>query len=250
MSTGATNAPLPADARRPFATTRWSVVLAAGKDSSPDSRQALVTLCEAYWYPLYAYVRRRGYDAEEAQDLTQEFFTRLLEKDYVRAADPARGKFRSFLLSSLNHFLANEWRRERAQKRGGQQTILSLDFAAGEGRLTLEPAHEMTPEKVFERRWAMTLLTQALARLREEYAAAGKLPLLERLQPFLGGEGNAAPYKEIGDELGLSEGAVKVAVHRLRRRCRDILRDEIAQTVVSIQEVDEELQDLFRAITS
>src|SRR5262245_25791797 len=135
MSSSATNAALPAGGRRPFATTRWSIVLAAGKDSSPDSHAALVSLCEAYWYPLYAYIRRRGYDADEAQDLTQEFFTRLLEKKYVKAADPQRGKFRSFLLASLNHFLANEWRREQAQKRGGGQRLLSLDFADGEGRL-------------------------------------------------------------------------------------------------------------------
>jgi RNA polymerase sigma-70 factor (ECF subfamily) len=250
MSTSATNSPLPADARRPFATTRWSLVLAAGKDNSADSRQALVVLCEAYWYPLYAYVRRRGIDADEAQDLTQEFFTRLLEKEYVRSADPARGKFRSFLLASLNHFLANEWRRERAQKRGGRQTILSLDFADGEGRLAREPAHAMTPEKIFERRWALTLLAEALTKLREEYAAAGKLPLLEKLQPFLGGEGDAAPYQQIGDELGLSEGAVKVAVHRLRRRCRDILREEIAQTVSGPEEIDQELRDLLAAVGS
>ena len=244
----ASSTSVPVSARRPFATTRWTIVLAAGKDSSPDSQAALVTLCEAYWYPLYAYVRRRGYSVDEAQDLTQEFFTRLLEKEYVKAADPQRGRFRSFLLASLNHFLANEWRREQAQKRGGSQTILSLDFAAGEGRLALEPADPLTPEKLFERRWALTLLSQALARLRDEYAAADKLALLEKLQPFLGGHGDAAPYQEIAAGLGLSEGAVKVAVHRLRRRCRDFLRAEIAQTVSGPEEVEEELRDLLAAL--
>ncbi|HZL89378.1 MAG TPA: sigma-70 family RNA polymerase sigma factor [Pirellulaceae bacterium] len=248
MSSNATNAALPAGVQRPFATTRWSIVLAAGKDSSTESRAALVSLCEAYWYPLYAYTRRRGYDADAAQDLTQEFFTRLLDKEYVKAADPQRGRFRSFLLASLNHFLANEWRREQAQKRGGGQKILSLDFADGEGRLSLEPASQLTPEKIYERRWALTLITQALARLREEYTAGGKLPLLEKLQPFLGGQGDAAPYKETAAELGLSEGAVKVAVHRLRRRCRDFLRAEIAQTVSRPEEVEEELRDLLAAL--
>ncbi|HUE69957.1 MAG TPA: sigma-70 family RNA polymerase sigma factor [Pirellulaceae bacterium] len=248
MSSSGSKTPLPSDARRPFATTRWSVVLAAGHDRSPGGRQALVALCETYWQPLYAFVRRRGYGADEAQGLVQEFFARLLEKESVAAADPARGKFRSFLLSSLNHFLANEWRRERAQKRGGERPILSLDFQHGESSLAIEPAHDLTPEKLFERRWALTLLTQALARLRDEYAASGKLPLLERLQPYLAGDRDAAPYLELARELGMSDGAVKVAVHRLRRRCRDILRDEIAQTVAGPEEVDEELRDLFEAL--
>lgn len=241
---------MPPDARRPFATTRWSVVLAAGKDRSPEGKRALVALCETYWHPLYAFVRRRGHPAEEAQDLTQAFFARLLEKESVAEADPARGKFRSFLLGSLNHFLANQWRRDHAQKRGGSQAILSLDFQRGEESLSLEPAHDLTPEKLFERQWAMTLLTTALARLREEYTAAGKQALLERLHPYLGGDGDAAPYAEIARQLGMSEGAVKVAVHRLRRRCRDLLREEIAQTVSGPEEVDQELRDLFDAVSS
>lgn len=248
MSSRGAESRLPADQRRPFATTRWSLVLAAGKASSPAGRQALVALCGTYWFPLYAYIRRRSMRADEAQDLTQEFFARLLEKDSLSSADPARGKFRSFLLGSLNHFLANHWRREQTQKRGGQQTILSLDFEHGESQLTIEPAHSLTPEKIYERRWAMTLLTTALARLREEYVAAGKLPLLERLQPYLGGDGDAAPYREIAGELGLSEGAVKVAAHRMRRRCQGILRAEIAQTVAGPEEVEEELCDLFQAL--
>jgi RNA polymerase sigma factor (sigma-70 family) len=243
------DSPLPAE-RRPFATTHWSMVLAAAQESSTGSRQALVTLCETYWHPLYAYVRRRGHAADEAQDLTQEFFARLLEKDSVASADPARGKFRSFLLSSLNHFLANEWRRDQAQKRGGTRTILSLDFQRGETALAIEPAHELTPERLYERKWAMTLLTAALSRLREEYAAAGKLDLLERLQPYLAGEEDAAPYCNLAEDLAMSEGSVKVAVHRLRRRCRDLLRAEIAQTVAGPDEVDQELRDLFEALGS
>ncbi len=248
MSSRGNESPMASDARRPFATTRWSIVLAAGKSRSCDSRAALVSLCETYWPPLYAYLRRRGYAADEAQDLTQEFFARLLEKESVASADPGRGKFRSFLLASLNHFVANEWRRERAQKRGGSQMILSLDFARGEDSLAIEPAHEQTPEKAYERKWAMTLLTTALTKLREEYAAADKLTLLSQLQPSLAGDDESVPYRELAGELGMSEGAVKVAVYRLRRRCRDILREEIAQTVSGPAEVDEELRDLFAAL--
>ena len=199
---------------------------------------------------LYGTALRLTRNPKDAEDLTQEFFARLLEKESVASADPARGKFRSFLLASLNHFLANEWRKERAQKRGGEQPTLSLDFQQGEDSLSIEPAHELTPEKLFERRWAMTLLSQALARLRAQYAAAGKLPLLVRLQPYLAGEGNTAPYGELADELGMSVGAVKVAVHRLRRCCRDILREEIAQTLSGPEEVDDELRDLFDALGS
>ena len=236
--------------QRPFATTRWSIVLAAGQVCSADSRQALVTLCETYWQPLYVYVRRRGYQADEAQDLVQEFFARLLEKESVAKADPGRGKFRSFLLSSLNHFLANEWRREQAQKRGGLQAILSLDFQRGESSLAIEPADDTTPERVFERKWALTLLATALGKLQAEYEAGGKLLLFERLQPSLSGSDDTESYHDLAAELGMTAGAVKVAVHRLRRRCRDILREEIAQTVSGPEEVDEELNDLFDALGS
>ena len=233
--------------RGPFATTRWSVVLAAGGERSPGSQQALVSLCETYWQPLYAYVRRRGHSVDDAQDLVQEFFARLLEKESVASADPGRGKFRSFLLASLNHFLASEWRRNRAQKRGGARPILSLDFQQGETFLA-GAADDLTPEKVYERKWALTLLTTALSKLRDEYVAAGKLPLLEALQPYLSGDEEAAPYRALGEKLGLTEGAVKVAVHRLRRRCQGILREEIAQTVAGPEEVDQELRDLFDAL--
>ncbi|MBV9126332.1 MAG: sigma-70 family RNA polymerase sigma factor, partial [Planctomycetes bacterium] len=168
-----------------FATTRWSVVLAAGRCASPDSQVALTALCETYWYPLYAFVRRRGYRAEDAQDLTQEFFARLLEKGSLRAADRERGKFRSFLLSSFQHFLTQEWDRAHAQKRGGGRTLLSLDLAVGENRYHLEPAHELTPERIYERRWALVLIDRALARLRDEFAAAGKQQLFDPLKGSL-----------------------------------------------------------------
>src|SRR5271155_2907054 len=159
---------------RQFATTRWSLVLAAGQRSSPQSSAALATLCENYWYPLYAYVRRRGHDSDEAQDLTQAFFTRLLEKNDLAAADPERGRFRSFLLASLKHFLANEWDRARAEKRGGGRSVLSIDFGTAEERYRAEPSHELTPEKIFERRWALTVLDHALKRLRTEFAGGGR----------------------------------------------------------------------------
>ena len=239
-----------ADSRcKSFLTTHWSVVLAAGQAGSPASRQALSTLCESYWYPMYAYVRRRGYRVEEARDLTQEFFTRLLEKDYLGMVDRQKGKFRSFLLAMFNHFLANEWRRAHAGKRGGGRTTLSLDFQMGERRYSEEPSHELTPERIYERRWAFTLLEQALATLREEYVRSGKGALFEYLKPYLGGNPGTMPYEEAAAALDMSEGAVKVAVHRLRRRCREVLRAEIAQTVAGPEEVEEELRDLFHAVS-
>jgi RNA polymerase sigma-70 factor (ECF subfamily) len=231
---------------RSFATTHWSLVVAAAHDSRPAAKAALATLCETYWYPLYCYVRRRGHLAEEAQDLTQEFFATLLEKHTLRVADRERGRFRSFLLASLNHFLANEWRRQSAKKRGGGRLPLSLDLPAGESRYAQEPSHDLTPEKIYERRWAMVLLEKALSALREEYAAAGKGKLFERLAVFLGGA-TSVPYEEVAHELGTTDGAVKVAVHRLRRRCRDLLRAEVAQTVVEPADVDEELRHLMAA---
>jgi RNA polymerase sigma factor (sigma-70 family) len=231
-----------------FRTTHWSIVIAAGRRSSPDGRDALATLCRVYWYPLYAYVRRQGHSPNDAQDLTQEFFARLLEKNIAGKADRARGKFRSFLLASLNRFLANEWRRAGARKRGDGRVALALDLAAGEGRYTLEPTHEVTAEKIYERRWAMTLLEQTLARLRDEFERSGKLDLFEHLKPYLGGDLRNVPYRQIAAELEKTEGAVKVAVHRLRQRCRELLRAEIAETVSGPEEVDEELRDLFEAV--
>jgi RNA polymerase sigma-70 factor (ECF subfamily) len=229
-----------------FTTTHWSLVLAAGHGSRPDAATALATLCETYWYPLYYYVRRRGYRAEEAQDLTQEFFVKLLEKGYLKVADPDRGRFRSFLLASLNHFLANEWDRARARKRGGK--VLSLDIEGAESRYSLEPADDLTAEKLFERRWAMTLLDLVLVRLREEFAREDRERVFERLKGFLGGAAADAPYRQAAADLGMTEAAVKMAVHRLRRQYRRLLRAQIAQTVASPEEIDDEIRHLFAAL--
>lgn len=231
-----------------FATTRWTLIQAAGRDGSAESQAALAVLCRQYWYPLYAFVRRRGSTVEEAQDLTQAFFARLLEKQYLRVADPERGRFRTFLLAAFNHFLANEQERKTAQKRGGGRPVLSLDFQAGEQRYLQEPAHEWTPERIFERRWVLTLLDHVLAGLRDEYTAAGKGPLFEHLKGFLTGEPPAQTQAELAETLGLTPGAVKVAIHRLRGRYRDRLREEIAQTVSDPADVDEELRRLFAAV--
>jgi RNA polymerase sigma factor (sigma-70 family) len=234
--------------RRRFATTRWSQVLAAGQAGTGDSREALSRLCESYWYPLYAYVRRWGYDAEQAQDLTQEFFTRLLEKHYLRAADPERGRFRSFLLAALKHFLANERDRAEAVKRGGRAAIVSLEMENAEGRYSLEPPDGETPERIYERRWALTLLERTLMRLGQEARASGKQALFDRLEGYLTGEQDALPYRQLAADIGMSEGAVKVTVHRLRRRFGALLREEIGETVSTPSEVDDEIRELFRAL--
>jgi RNA polymerase sigma-70 factor (ECF subfamily) len=196
------------------------------------------------------FARRRGSQPVEAQDLTQAFFTQLLEKGRLRVADQERGRFRSFLLASFKHFMANESRRRNTRKRGGASAALSLDFAAAESRYATEPFHELTAERVFERRWAMTLLDNALIRLRNEYERADKLSLFEHLKTYLGGGPNTPPYKELGQQLGMSEGAIKVAVHRFRKRCREVLRAEIAETVASPEHVDDELRSLFAAVES
>jgi RNA polymerase sigma-70 factor (ECF subfamily) len=226
------------------------MVAAAGEGSSPEGRRALAELCGAYWYPLYAFVRRKGLQPAEAQDLTQAFFAELLERDRLRLADQQRGRFRSFLLASLNHFIANQWRQAQTLKRGGGARPLSLDFIVGEERYGLEPTHEWTPERVFERRWAMTLLDSALARLRDEYASAGKVDLFDALKAHLGGDDERTPFAELAARLDSTENAVKVAAHRLRKRCREILREEIAETVASPDEIDDELQSLFRAVSA
>jgi RNA polymerase sigma-70 factor (ECF subfamily) len=231
-----------------FATTQWSMVAQAARGSSPEAARALAALCETYWYPLYAYVRRRGYRVEEAQDLTQDFFAVLLEKDRLRKADRQRGKFRTFLLASLDNYLTNEWRKAGAQKRGGRRPTLSLDFEKGEDRYRLEPVDRWTPERIFQRRWAMTLLERALDRLRSEYQEHGKGELYEALRAYLGGEAAAAPYQEIAARLDMSEGAVKTAAHRLRRRCRELLQAEAAQTVADPQDAEAELRELFEAL--
>lgn len=227
-----------------FATTHWSVVLAAGHGTSPAAAAALESLCRTYWYPLYAYVRRAGHDAEEARDLTQEFFASLLGRNRLSFADPARGRFRTFLLTVMKHFLANEWKKQNRLKRGGGQPALSLDARAGEERFAAEPADPASPEVIYERQWVATLLERVLARLDEESAAAGRTALLEEVKASLWGEHREATQAEIAARLGMGESAFKVAAHRLRARFRELLRGEIAHTVSSPAEIDEELRHL------
>ena len=234
---------------RQFATTRWTIVLTAGRSNTPQAQAALEKLCQTYWYPLYAFVRRQGHSPQDAQDLTQEFFAKLIAKHYLGDVDRSKGKFRSFLLASLRHFLANEWDRSRAQKRGGGHTFVPLDTQTAESRYRSEPVDTMTAEKTYERRWALTLLDEVLERLREEYAADGKAKLFDQLKVTMTGERSAIPYAQLGTQLGMSEGAVKVAAHRLRQRYREALRAEIAETVASPGEVDGELRHLFAALS-
>lgn len=231
-----------------FATTHWSMVIAAGDASSPHAQGALEALCRAYWYPLYAYVRRKGYTSQDAQDLTQEFFARLLKRNYLTAADRNRGRFRSFLLGSLEHFLAREWTKAHAQKRGGGHHLFSLDELDAEGRYQLEPAHELTAEKMFDRRWATTLLEQAMCRLRDECMANAKGDLFAKVEGVIAGERGAVPYAEIASALAMNEGALKVAVHRLRQRYGELVRSEIAQTVADPAEAEEELHYLIAVL--
>ena len=227
-----------------FATTHWSEVLNAGRDDSPSVSEAMTQLCRAYWYPLYAYVRRKGYNVHDAQDLTQEFFARLLAKNFLSVADRNKGKFRSFLLGSMEHFLAREWTKAHARKRGGGQTLFSLDEVDAENRYRLEPADQLTAEKMFDRRWAIALLEQTLEKLRQEWQANHKGDLFEKVKGLLSGEKGEASYGEIAGALNMSAGALKVAVHRLRQRYGEIVRAEIAQTVATQEEADEELRFL------
>jgi RNA polymerase sigma-70 factor (ECF subfamily) len=231
-----------------FTTTHWSVVLAA-QEPSPEAGQALAELCRAYWYPLYAYVRRKGYAVADAQDLTQEFFARVLEKHYLNSADRRKGKFRSFLLASLEHFLAKEWRRAHRLKRGGDQVFIAWESCDPEERYRLEPPDPWTAERVFERRWALTVLEQAMSALAAEYAAAGKQPLFEELKAFISGEDEEISYPQLAGRLQISEGAPRVAVHRLRQRYGEAVRAEIAKIVQRPEEIDEELRHLFTVLS-
>ncbi len=231
-----------------FATTHWSVVLAAGNQASPDYTRALSTLCETYWYPLYAYLRRRGYDKQQAEDYTQDFFAALLERQGLGKADPRLGKFRSFLLASLKNFLADEWGRKQAQKRGGGIKVSSLDFDDGDTRYSREPADELSAERLFEKSWAQAVLAQAMTRLKAEFAADGKQDLFEHLKTYLTAQD--APYRDAAAALNMTEGAVKVAVHRLRRRYGELVRREIAQTVATAEQVEEEMNALYDALAS
>jgi RNA polymerase sigma-70 factor (ECF subfamily) len=230
-----------------FATTQWSVVLCAGRRGSPEAGEALAELCRRYWLPLYAYARRRVADVQEAEDLTQEFFARLLEKNALARASPERGRFRSFLLTGMKNFLANEWDRAKAQKRGGGR--LALDLHTGESRLCLEPAHDLTPERAYERQWALTLLEVVMGRLQAEFTAAGKARHFELLKAAITGD-RQAPYAAVAAQLGMSEDAARQAGHRLRKRYRELLRQEVAQTLADPREVEEEIRCLFETLGS
>jgi len=230
-----------------FTTTHWTVVRQATGDS-PQAAAALETLARAYWYPLYAYVRRNGNSPHDAQDLTQSFFARLLEHGYIQLADRNQGRFRTFLLSSLQNFLHNEWHKENREKRGGGQKALSLDEKTAETRFAAEPFVEQPPDSLYDRGWAATLLERALTSLRAEFEQSGKLDLYERLKVFVWGDKSALSYAEMGVQLNMTEGAVKVSVHRLRQRYGELLRAEVAQTVSTPEEVNEELRYLVSVV--
>ena len=224
-------------------------MLSAGDSKSPQSAAALEKLCRAYWYPLYAYVRRRGQSPVDAMDLTQEFFARLLQRNWVGRAERQKGRFRSFLLSAMNHFLADEWDKARAQKRGGGGMPVPLQFDTAETRYSHEPVYNVTPEQNYERQWALALLDKVLQRLRAEYEQEGRAEFFTALNPCLVGDRTAQPYAELAVKLGVSEGTVKSAVHRLRQRYRELLRDEIAQTVATTNEMEDELRHLFAVLS-
>jgi RNA polymerase sigma-70 factor (ECF subfamily) len=233
-----------------FVTTRWTVVLSAGRKSSPQSDRALGELCQTYWYPLYAYVRRQGHTKEDAEDLVQAFFVRFLENNYLEGLSAERGKFRAFLLASLKHFLANEWDKSRRQKRGGGAQHLSLDWQGADKRYQLDSPDPSSPDKTFDREWALALLERVITRLSDECAAENKAGLFEQARGYLMVGEKAIPYAEAARNLKMDEGAIRVAVHRLRKRYRALLRDEIAQTLDDPAQVAEELRSLQAALAS
>jgi len=242
-------APIEPDSQRTirqFVTTRWSVVLAAGQTTSPAAQVAMEQLCRAYWYPLYAHVRRRGHDHQSAEDSTQEFLARLLDQQWLNSVAPEKGRFRTFLLAALDHFLANEWRRRQALKRGGGQLIVSLEETrSGQERFSREPATQTAPERAFDKLWATTVLDQAMTRLQQEFSSRGKAAHFEEWKVFLSREATAQDCQSSGQRLGMSPGATTVAIHRFRERYGDLLRETVAQTVGETDDVDEELRYLF-----
>jgi len=225
-------------------------VLAAGKISSPASHHALEELCQTYWFPLYAYVRRHGHAKADAEDLVQTFFAKLLEKNFLATADSEKGKFRAFLLASLKHFLANEWDKAQAQKRGGGAAHLSLDWQTADTKFQVAAANEPSPDKAFDREWALALLAKVIARLQQECEADGKMKLFEQLKMFLTAGKADSAQADVAKVLDMEEGAVRVAIHRLRKRYRVLLRDEIAQTLTDESQVDAEMQALFGAFAA
>ena len=240
-----------ASSRSPtFGTTLWTVVLAAGDPNHPDATAALDRLCRTYWYPVYAYVRRKGRTAADAEDLTQEFFSRLLARDFPVGVEREGGKFRSYLLRSLDHFLLNQWSRANAAKRGGGTATFSLDGVDADARYALEPRDESTPESAYDRRWASTVLETVRARLGEEYAVQGKAALFAALEPSLTGGDDLLPYSELMERLDLKASALKMAVHRLRKRFGELLREEIAQTVSTPAEIEDEIRELITAASA
>ena len=245
MTNGQTTHTLPGSSR--FPTTRWTLVVAAADPQRKEARSALVSLCENYWYPLYAYLRRRGYAADEAQDLTQDFFVRVVEGRYLDRADPEKGRFRSFLLTSLKFFVADEGDRQRANKRGGG-AVVPLEFSSGEERYQGEPGHDETPERIFERRWALSVLDGVVEKLRDEFIHHGRPEHFERLKVFLLGQSDA-PYAALAREMNISEGALKVAIHRFRKRYRELFRQEIADTVADPSDVESELRFLAEVLS-
>jgi RNA polymerase sigma-70 factor (ECF subfamily) len=232
-----------------FRTTHWSIVLAAGDSAAPEAEGALEKLCQVYWYPLYAFTRRRGYDAHEAQDLTQDFFCRFLESKALKSVHPEKGRFRSFLLAALKNFLTNEWDRANRLKRGGGREILSWDGLEAEERYALEPAEDLATDKWFDRNWAQSLVNATMARLRAECAAEETEQRFELLRHFLGGDSSGLSYATAGERLGLSENAVKSAIHRLRQRYAALFRAEVAQTVANPIDVESEIRHLFGALS-
>ena len=240
--------PPQAGAGAQFAATSWTDVLAAQRGGSVEASAALERLCQTYWYPLYAYVRRKGYDPHKSQDHTQEFFYRLIRENYLGAVDRRRGKFRSFLLAALNHFLSNQLDHERAIKRGGRNTFISLDDTDAENRFKLEPASDLSPEKIFERNWFMTLFDAALARLREEQATAGRDELFDHLKQFVVDDAESGDYNTAAGRVGMTANAVAVTVHRWRERYKKLVREEVMRTVADNSEIDEELHRFFAVL--
>jgi len=238
-------APSPAGSNQWFVTTHWSVVLSAQGADPGRLTEALETLCRQYWYPLYAYVRRMGHSPADAEDLTQGFFARLLEKDFLASAAREKGRFRTFLLTALKRFMANEWDRQHAQKRGGFAITVPIDQELAETRFASDGSHNLSPDRLFDRQWAMALLESTMARLQHEYLESGRSKLFEYLRDCLARDESALPYAEIARQLNLTEPAVKMAVQRMRSRYREILREEIAHTVSTPEEVEEELRQLF-----
>ena len=234
---------------RVFATTHWSVVLAAGERGSPETEQALSRLCQSYWFPIYAFVRKRGNSPEQAQDLTQEFFAAFLEKNHLAKAARERGRFRCFLMTSVENFLRNEHDRAQAQKRGGGRKLISLDEQDAEERYLCEPATDTDPAKTFEQRWAATLLNRVLTSVREEFSATGRSDLFDALQAHLWGDSASIPYPQLAEQFGLTLANIKTTAYRLRHRYRELLRDEIAHTVALPSQIDDEIRHLMKVVS-